>query len=66
MNYKNSIKERPIIEEVKGHCKVNVLIETPADCQRCFQLWPVEHNYSRVMCKRRNWTGRVDFLTYNN
>jgi hypothetical protein len=43
------------------------LIETPKECQACHDSWPSvdQKRYTRAMCKRMNWIGKVDYHHYN-
>lgn len=49
------------------HCSIHPLIDNAKECQKCYKSWPQSEKtkYSRVICKRKNWIGRVDHNVTN-
>lgn len=50
------------VYEDHGYCSLHPTIDHPAKCKKCFDGWPISFKtgYTRPMCKRRNWVGKVD------
>ena len=49
-----------------GYCKINQNIEEIYRCKECFENWPLKNGiYTRAICKRANWVGKVDASQIN-
>ena len=48
------------------YCSIHPSIETPKNCKKCFESWPIKTGYTRAQCKRKNWCGKVDHKQHND
>ena len=71
MKRERYVPEKTISEDdcIKiGRCILHPLITKSSQCMECYDKNVLEHaskTFTRIVCKRFHWVGRVDFNTIN-